>query len=319
MAQQDSGNDLGTKRALESVRRSSIDFLDALLQPDTFEVMLNSDGQLWIEKVGQPMKILCEFSQTKADELIRYVAGYHQKTITADSPLLECAYPLDGSRFTAQVPPVVERPTFAIRRKAISIYTLEQYVDSGTLEPHHRDYLVDCIKNHRNIVVVGGTGTGKTTFVNALVEKISSICPLERLILIEDTPELQCASRNHVFYRTSPDVDMSRLVRVALRMRPDRVLVGEVRGAEALDLLTIWNTGHEGGVATLHANNALAGLNRLKMMISQNQRAPSPIEPLLGEVVHVIVFIVRTPTGRKVKEILEVSGYSNGSYQTKNV
>ena len=143
--------------------------------------------------------------------------------------------------------------------------------------------------------------------------------PAERVCIIEDTGEIQCAAANFVQYHTSLDVSMTALLKVILRMRPDRILVGEVRGAEALDLLDAWNTGHEGGAATLHANNAAAGLTRLKSLITRNESAPSDIEPLIGEVVHLVVHIANTPDGRRIPEILEISGYEDGRYLTKTL
>jgi Flp pilus assembly CpaF family ATPase len=112
---------------------------------------------------------------------------------------------------------------------------------------------------------------------------------------------------------------MTALLKVILRMRPDRILVGEVRGAEALDLLDAWNTGHEGGAATLHANNPHAGLTRLKSLISRNEAAPADIEPLIGEAVHMVVHIARIPEGRRVQEIIEISGYERGRYLTNTI
>ncbi|MGF2040633.1 MAG: ATPase, T2SS/T4P/T4SS family, partial [Nostoc sp. CmiVER01] len=143
--------------------------------------------------------------------------------------------------------------------------------------------------------------------------------PTERVFIIEDTGEIQCAAENYVQYHTSIDVNMTALLKTTLRMRPDRILVGEVRGPEALDLLMAWNTGHEGGAATLHANNAKAGLDRLAMLISMHPDSPKPIEPLIGEAVHVVVHIARVEGSRRIQEILEVSGYVNGQYITKTL
>lgn len=175
----------------------------------------------------------------------------------------------------------------------------------------------DAVARRRNILVIGGTGSGKTTLVNAVIERIVAIEPDVRLVIIEDTGEIQCTAKNHIQYHTSTEVSMTQLLRTTLRMRPDRIIVGEVRGPEALDLLMAWNTGHEGGVATLHANDARSGLSRLAMLISMHPDSPKPIEPLIGEAVHLIVHIARTPKGRRIEEILEVSGFENGRYLTK--
>jgi type IV secretion system protein VirB11 len=291
----------------------------ALNDPKTVEIMLNADGNLWQERLGEGMKCIGTLRPAQGEAIIKTVAGYHGKEITRTKPIIEGELPLDGSRFAGQLPPIVPAPTFAIRKKAIAIFTLEQYVTAGIMTPAQYDALKTSVKNHRNILVIGGTGSGKTTLVNAIINEMVVCNPAERVCIIEDTGEIQCAAANFVQYHTSLDVSMTALLKVILRMRPDRILVGEVRGAEALDLLDAWNTGHEGGAATLHANNAAAGLTRLKSLITRNESAPSDIEPLIGEVVHVVVHIANTPDGRRIPEILEISGYEDGRYLTKTL
>jgi type IV secretion system protein VirB11 len=291
----------------------------ALNDPKTVEIMLNADGNLWQERLGEGMKCIGTLRPAQGEAIIKTVAGYHGKEITRTKPIIEGELPLDGSRFAGQLPPIVPAPTFAIRKKAIAIFTLEQYVTAGIMTPAQYDALKTAVKNHRNILVIGGTGSGKTTLVNAIINEMVVCNPAERVCIIEDTGEIQCAAANFVQYHTSLDVSMTALLKVILRMRPDRILVGEVRGAEALDLLDAWNTGHEGGAATLHANNAAAGLTRLKSLITRNESAPSDIEPLIGEVVHVVVHIANTPDGRRIPEILEISGYEDGRYLTKTL
>ena len=291
----------------------------ALNDPKTVEIMLNADGNLWQERLGEGMKCIGTLRPAQGEAIIKTVAGYHGKEITRTKPMIEGELPLDGSRFAGQLPPIVPAPTFAIRKKAIAIFTLEQYVTAGIMTPAQYDALKTSVKNHRNILVIGGTGSGKTTLVNAIINEMVVCNPAERVCIIEDTGEIQCAAANFVQYHTSLDVSMTALLKVILRMRPDRILVGEVRGAEALDLLDAWNTGHEGGAATLHANNAAAGLTRLKSLITRNESAPSDIEPLIGEVVHLVVHIANTPDGRRIPEILEISGYEDGRYLTKTL
>ncbi len=179
----------------------------------------------------------------------------------------------------------------------------------------HCTTIKEQVRKHRNILVTGGTGSGKTTLINAIIHEMVVQNPLERLVIIEDTGEIQCAAQNSVLYHTTVQVSMTTLLRTTLRMRPDRILVGEVRGPEALDLLMAWNTGHEGGAATLHANDAQAGLTRLAMLISMHPDSPTPIEPLIGEAVHLIVHIERHEFGRRVSQLLEVAGYDSGRYQ----
>jgi P-type conjugative transfer ATPase TrbB len=303
------------KRKLE--RDMGADLLAALYDPKTVEVMLNADGRLWQERLGEPMKCIGSMRVAQAQAIIETIAGYHGKEVTRQKPILEGELPLDGSRFAGQLPPIVPAPTFAIRKKAVAIFTLDQYVERGIMTDQQRQVLIDSVAAHRNILVIGGTGSGKTTLVNAIINQMVINNPTERVFIIEDTGEIQCAAENYVQYHTSLEVTMTMLLKTTLRMRPDRILVGEVRGPEALDLLMAWNTGHEGGAATLHANNAKAGLDRLAMLISMHPDSPKPIEPLIGEAVHVVVHIARTTEGRRIQEILEVTGFHAGQYITK--
>ncbi|OJW51128.1 MAG: P-type conjugative transfer ATPase TrbB [Alphaproteobacteria bacterium 41-28] len=305
------------KKKLE--RDMGPELLEALNDSKTVEIMLNADGKLWQERLGEPMKCIGSMRVAQAQAILETIAGYHGKEVTRQKPILEGEFPLDGSRFAGQLTPVVTAPTFAIRKKASSIFTLDQYVERGMMIAQQRAVLIAAVEAHRNILVIGGTGSGKTTLVNAIINQMVIQNPKERVFIIEDTGEIQCAAENYVQYHTSIDVTMTALLKTTLRMRPDRILVGEVRGPEALDLLMAWNTGHEGGAATLHANNAKAGLDRLAMLISMHPDSPKPIEPLIGEAVHMVVHIARSATGRRVQEILEVSGYTNGHYITKSL
>lgn len=305
------------KRKLE--RDIGPELLQDLNHSKTVELMLNADGKVWVERLGEGMQCIGTLRPAQAQAIIETIAGYHGKEVTRSKPILEGEFPLDGSRFAGQLPPVVPAPTFAIRKKAVAIFTLDQYVENGIMTAAQKHVLVEAVAAHRNILVIGGTGSGKTTLVNAIINEMVITDPTERVFIIEDTGEIQCAAENHVQYHTSLDVSMTALLKTTLRMRPDRILVGEVRGAEALDLLDAWNTGHEGGAATLHANNANAGLARLRSLITRNPAAPAEIEPLIGEVVHIVVHIARTPEGRRIQEILEVSGYCDGQYITKSL
>ena len=308
------------QRHLEKLRRDFGDiFMSALDDPKTIEIVLNADGKLWQERLGEPMKIIGSMTATRAESVMRTIAACLDTTITREKPTLEGELPLDGSRFAGQLPPVVSAPTFAVRKKASAVFTLDQYVQSGIMTEGQRQAICEAVAAHKNILVIGGTGTGKTTLTNAIIQQIVTNDDQERIFIIEDTGEIQCVAKNSVIYHTTLEVSMTSLLRTTLRMRPDRILVGEVRGPEALDLLMAWNTGHEGGVATLHANNALSGLSRLAMLISMHPECPKTIEPLIGEAVHIVIHIAKTPAGRRIREILEVSGYANGAYQTRNI
>jgi type IV secretion system protein VirB11 len=307
-------------RSLEKLRRDLGDtILSALADAQTIEIVLNSDGKLWQERLGEPMRQVGEMSAGRAEAAMRTIASCLNTTITEESPLLEGELPLDGSRFAGQMPPIVSAPTFAIRKRASSVFPLSAYVAQGIMSSEQAKIISGAISNSWNILISGGTGSGKTTLANALILDLTQQFPNCRIVLIEDTGELQCRVPNFVQYHTSTDVSMSRLLRTTLRMRPDRIIVGEVRGPEALDLLMAWNTGHPGGIATLHANSAKAALDRLMMLLSMSPEAPRQIEPLIGEAVDLIVHISRTPQGREVKEILRVLEFSNGSYLTEKL
>jgi P-type conjugative transfer ATPase TrbB len=306
-------------RAKSKLERDAREILSALQDPETVEIMVNADGRIWQEKLGQKMQHIGNIQAAQVEAVIKTVAGFHGKEVNRFNPMIEGEFPLDNSRFAGQLPPIVSSPTFAIRKKAIKIFTLEQYVETGLLSPRHCDVIKDAVRKHRNILVIGGTGSGKTTLINAIINEMVVNDPDERIFILEDTGEIQCAAENFVQYHTTLDVDMTQLLKTTLRMRPDRILVGEVRGPEALDLLDAWNTGHEGGAATLHANDALSGLTRLESLISRNPSAPKEIMPLIAEAVDMVVHITRTPHGRKIQQIIEVQGFKRGSYQIKKL
>jgi len=279
----------------------------ALHDPDVIEIMVNPDQTLWIEKLGQDMALCGTLAPAQSRLIISLVASALETTVTADRPIVEGELPLDGSRFEGLMPPIVSGPSFTIRKRASRVFTLSDYVASGILLPAASNLLSQAIETRRNILVVGGTGSGKTTFVNALIDGISQLCPTDRLIVIEDTAELQSASENTVFMRSSDGVPIQRLVKVSMRYRPTRILVGEVRDGSALDLLKAWNTGHPGGVATVHAGSAAAGLLRLEQLIAE--ATPVPMPALIAEAVDMICFIERAPGGRRVSDIVRVKGF----------
>jgi type IV secretion system protein VirB11 len=239
--------------------------------------------------------------------------------VNAEHPILEGELPLDGSRIGGALPPVTANPTFAIRKRAIRLFTLADYVSSGALDPGHAEMLRVAISRRENILIAGSTGSGKTTFANALIREIAAEAgSSERVVIIEDTVELQCAAANRIELRTNECADMTKLLRTTMRLRPDRIIVGEVRGAEALTLLKAWNTGHPGGISTIHANNCLAALTRLEQLIEEAHVRPQP--RLVAEAINVVVWIARTSKGRRVQEINRVRGWSvDGGYELDRV
>jgi type IV secretion system protein VirB11 len=288
--------------------------LGALEDPKTVEVMLNPDGRLWQERLGEPLREIGTMPAWQAEAVIRTVAATLRTTVTRENPIVEGELP-DGSRFAGQIAPLVTSPVFSIRKRASAVFPLSQYVAEGIITQRQADALCQAIKGRRNVVVSGGTGTGKSTLVNGLLAELSRQFPDDRIVVLEDTVELQVSSRNVVQYRTSETVDLRRLIRTTLRMRPDRVIVGEVRGGEALDLLIAWNLGHPGGLSTVHADSARDALTRMEMLIGMNPSAPRHIERFLGQTKPVIAHLERAPGGRILREIIDVTGYGPDGYQ----
>ncbi len=294
--------------------------LAALADPDVVEVMVNPDGRLWLDVLGTGMHdTVVRMEPAQTESLLGTVAMMLNTIVNAEHPILEGELPLDGSRIGGAVPPVVSRPAFAIRKRASRVYSLAEYVSSGVLDPIHADVIKAAISARKNILVVGSTGSGKTTLVNALLHEIGSQASRsERVVIIEDTIELQCAVANRIELRTSDYADMTKLLRTTMRLRPDRIIVGEVRGAEALALLKAWNTGHPGGISTVHANSCLAGLIRLEHLIQEANVPPQPT--LIAEAINVVVWISRTRTGRRVEQLKGVRGWTaHGGYELDDI
>ncbi len=236
---------------------------------------------------------------------MRLVAHHVGAEVHAGSPRLSAELPETGERFEGLLPPVAIAPTFAIRKPAVAVFTLSDYAAAGIMSPAQAEALRVAVVERRNILVAGGTSTGKTTLVNALLAEVSKTC--DRVVLIEDTRELQCSAPNLVALRTKDGVvSLSDLVRAALRLRPDRIPIGEVRGAEALDLLKAWGTGHPGGVGTLHAGSALGALRRLEQLIQE--AVVTVPRALIAETIDVIAVLSGRGAQRRLSELARVQG-----------
>ncbi|EHJ48802.1 P-type conjugative transfer ATPase TrbB [Solidesulfovibrio carbinoliphilus subsp. oakridgensis] len=281
--------------------------MTALSDPMTLEIMANPCGSLWVERFGEPMREVDRIAPEQARRVVSLVASALGTTITREQPVVEGELPLDGSRFEGTDYPIVPGPSFTIRKKPSTIFTLESYAEAGILEPHLLACLQEAILRKCNILVAGGTGSGKTTFVNAMIDSLCRLCPHDRIICMEDTNELQVASPNRVLFRTSETMDMQRLTKICMRYRPDRIIVGEVRDGAALDLLKAWNTGHPGGLATLHADSAVDALGRLEDLIAE--RLTSPMHRLISRAINVVIFIQKTSKGRRITEVTYVYDY----------
>src|SRR6202158_5790721 len=290
--------------------------LKALSDPDVIKIILNPDGRIWVESHTAGMSQTdASMAPTQAENLIGTVAAAVNAVANPKNPIMEGDIPLTGSRFEGLLPPIAPSPCFVIRKRASVLYTLDHYLKDNIVTRAQAIALRDAIAKRRNIVIAGGTGSGKTTLVNALIHEMVTLGDqAERFVIIEDTFALQCAARNALQLHTTNAADMTRLVRATMRLRPDRIIIGEVRGKEELALLKAWNTGHPGGITTIHANDAKAALTRLSSLVQEAGVPPQP--ELVAETVDLVVFIVRTPEGRRVREMERVSAYDGalGSY-----
>lgn len=281
----------------------------ALAAPDVVEVMVNADGRVWLERVGQGrIDSDTVMAPADAERVLRLVADQAGEVVTHDQPLISATLP-GGERFQGVYAPVASGPCFVIRKRPAIIFTLDDFVAQGVVGAAHAARLADAVAARENVLIAGGAGAGKTTFANALLALPAFAG--DRVIVIEDTAELQCSARDQLGLltrRAAPTVTMADLVRTALRLRPDRIVIGEVRDGSALDLLKAWNTGHPGGVATLHANSAAEALDRLEDLVGEvSQTVP---RRAIGQGVGLIAFLARTPGGRRLETLARVEGWS---------
>ncbi|EFG84776.1 P-type conjugative transfer ATPase TrbB [Novacetimonas hansenii] len=281
--------------------------------PSIVEVMLNPDGRLWIDRLASGMEDTgTRITPADAERIVRLVAHHVGVEVHPASPRVSAELPGSGERFEGLVPPVVAAPCFAIRRPAVAVFSLDDYVTAGIMTAAQAAFLRRAVAERQNILVAGGTSTGKTTLVNALLAEIAQTG--DRVVLIEDTRELQCAAPNLVALRTRDGAaSLSDLVRSSLRLRPDRIPIGEVRGAEALDLLKAWGTGHPGGVGTLHAGSAIGALRRLEQLIQE--AVVTVPRALIAETIDVIAVLSGRGSARRLAELATVRGLTpDGDY-----
>jgi len=285
-----------------------------LEEPSIVEVMLNPDGRLWIDRLSNGLTDTGErLSALDGERIVRLVAHHVGAEVHSGAPRVSAELPETGERFEGLLPPVVAAPAFAIRKPAVAVFTLDDYVAAGILTSEHAGVLRSAVAARMNILVAGGTSTGKTTLTNALLAEVAKTS--DRVVLIEDTRELQCKAKNLVALRTKDGVvSLSDLVRSSLRLRPDRIPVGEVRGAEALDLLKAWGTGHPGGIGTIHAGTALGALRRLEQLIQE--AVVTVPRALIAETINVVAVLAGRGVDRRLAELARVAGLGpSGDYR----
>lgn len=284
---------------------------------DVTEIMVNSDGEVWIDTFSKGM-INTGKKMLDSDSLnIGYLVANSTGTeLNSKKPILSSELPGTGFRFQMEIPPVVEHPSFNIRKSAIKIFSLEDYLNSGAMTENQLNIILEAIKNRRNILIIGGTSSGKTTLTNAILKEVAKYN--QRVVILEDTKELQSEAKNKVFMRTCDDVSMRDLVKATMRKTPERIIVGEIRdGGTALELLKAWNSGHPGGISTIHADTCIGGLEKLEQYIQEVSLNGQ--SKLISSGVNLTITIARVGLKRKITAITEILGYKDNDYITKEV
>jgi type IV secretion system protein VirB11 len=282
-----------------------------LADPLVSDVLINPDGQVFVERVGERMaSVALTIGAARRASLVKTAVVLGGSPTETGAAILETRIPGCGWRFEGVLPPVVEAPALSIRKPARFVYPLEAYVAEGRLSTEGLAALRAAVETRANVLVVGGTGSGKTTFVNAMLREVAERTPEHRVLLLEDTPELQCACPNVVPMVSTQRESLLDLLRASMRLRPDRIVVGEVRGVEAVVLLNSWNTGHPGGFSTVHASGAKEGLVRLEQLCRQGGAGVPRSE--IAAAVNLVVAIGRDHGFRRVREIVRVEGLADG-------
>ena len=285
-----------------------------LEDPAVIEVMLNPDGRLWVDRLGLGIADTgAVLSAADGERIIRLVAHHVGAEVHSGAPRVSAELPGTGERFEGLLPPVVAAPAFAIRKPAVAVFTLDDYVAAGIMSEDQAEALRAAVQSRANILVAGGTSTGKTTLTNALLAEVANT--QDRVVIIEDTRELQCAAPNLVAMRTKDGVaTLSDLVRSSLRLRPDRIPIGEVRGAEALDLLKAWGTGHPGGIGTIHAGSGIGALRRLEQLIQE--AVVTVPRAMIAETIDLVAVLSGRGSARRLAELARVEGLGpDGDYR----
>ncbi|RUW85441.1 P-type conjugative transfer ATPase TrbB [Mesorhizobium sp. M1E.F.Ca.ET.063.01.1.1] len=309
-------NNEGRARSSRMLRTALGAAITRLLDdPAVVEVMLNPDGRIWVDQLSEGLSDTGEvLSVADGERIVRLVAHHVGAEVHPRSPRVSAELPDTGERFEGLLPPVVAAPAFAIRKPAVAVFTLDDYVAAGIMTMAQAAALRAAIAARANILVAGGTSTGKTTLTNALLAEVAR--GTDRVVIIEDTRELQCAAPNLVAMRTKDGVaTLSDLVRSSLRLRPDRIPIGEVRGSEALDLLKAWGTGHPGGIGTIHAGSAIGALRRLEQLIQE--AVVTVPRALIAETIDLVAVLSGRGSARRLTELARVDGLGpDGDYRT---
>lgn len=304
--------DTTEKRQAELVKDSlGKEILKYLDDPEVNEVYINQDYSLRIDTISGRRKTDVILTSDTVARICKSIAGINRQVITEKNPELGVEIRLLQVRAQIMFPPIVSRPTFFLRKKPRQIFSLEDYQAQGALSEKYYEIIVDCIKRRKNIIVAGATGSGKTTFLNAILKKLSEINPEHRLVILEDLPELQCSSDDVQYMTTSGNrttsVTMQDLVFISMRLSPQRILIGEVRDKSAYDVLKAWNTGHPGGFCTIHADGCHDAFIRLELLVKEADTGSSTrdIKALIGSTVGVVISIQKVVQNNATTRVVE--------------
>ena len=316
---------LGQDRIIQQIARGFGPVIgEALADPMVSDILLNEDGRVWVERFGQEMKVDGEADAGQVVSAVNALATYHGVVCHRNAPIMSCELPECGSRIEVNVPPVVSAVTLSIRKKASKVFLLNEYVENGVMSAAQQERIIEGVGKKENFLVTGSTGSGKTTLANAVIAEIVEQDANQRMFVLEDSVEIQCAAENKSCKRTAESADTRDLLRSAMRQRPDRIIIGEVRDAVAWDLLKAWNTGHPGGICTIHAEadphvtgKYDAALKRIEQLCAEHPNCPknfSVLREIISDTIGLIVYIGRDAKTfqRKVAEIVEVSRGENG-------
>ncbi len=311
------------RRIVEKFQRELGETIRKALEDEkTEDIALNPDGNIWVKQRGGNYAVAGTMLDFQAKLLMGTIAYLTNREVNSANPILEVDLPIYNARFEGIYPPAATMPCFSIRTRNKHVVPFDRLIEMKIITPGRVGLIEEAITQRKNILVSGGTGSGKTTFANAILEAQSRLTGHHRTLLIEDTPELNCNAPNTLSLLSSIDITINQLLRATLRLDPDRIIVGEVRGAEALTLITAWNTGHPGGLATLHANSADRVMKRLETLIAM--AGVTPDKELIAESIDIVIYIERNsefPAGRQVTQMVRVLGWDaqQHAYKTESL
>lgn len=287
-----------------------LDLLKYLEDDSVTDIMVNPDNKIFIIKMGEGKIFTGLYSTPEVTRnVINILASLEGVLINDKNPRISTSLPLTNSRFEGLIPPVVENPSFTIRKKILKVLKLDDYVRQGIFTDREKALIENYVKTKQNILIVGGTNTGKTTFANAVIDLMQN----ERLFFIEEVRELQSTNFDNTYVQVIEGIfSPKEAIRSAMRWTPERIVYGEIRGAEAFYLINAFNSGHSGGLTTIHANDCYGGLSKLETYILYEK--PYPLSELIARTINVVMTMVVENNKRTLDSIAEVKGYENGKY-----